>query len=349
VERYADDLGRFRSLGYHPIVSPGAWCWSRFFPAYHKAEANIASLLSAARRAGVRGALNTHWGDDGHECFFDYALPAHVYFLAECTENPGNKKGMENAKPAMRSGNAKGAKSAGALEIAKRRFRAVFGEDFDAVRSTEKIDLAWTRPGSETPANIGKCFFYDDPAQGLFSGLSSVRPAGRFYARMARDMEARAGGRSSKSRESLFRPLFVFAAAFCDFLAVKSDLRRKAVAAYRKHDKRALRAVLGDISKAETRLETVRVLYRSLWLRERSPFGLEIVDGRMGALAARLDYLRHILSEHVAGSMARLEELEFPHFSLYHGARGADGRPAAWPEFMLNHSALASRNTIKWW
>jgi hexosaminidase len=319
AKKYDGDLADFKSLGYAPYVSPGAWCWSRFFPAYYKAEANIASLLEAGKRAGVRGALNTHWGDDGHECFFDYNLPAHAYFLAQCTERDG------------------------VLSTAKSRFQAVFGEDFDAVRSTEKIDLAGTKPEALIPANIGKCFFYDDPAQGLFSGLPFVKPAGDFYAKTAKEMGALA------KRKSLFQPLFAFAESFCDFLAVKSDLRRKAVAAYRKNDKRALKAVMGDITKAETRLEKVRVLYRAYWLKERSPFGLEIVDGRMGILAARLDYLRHILTEHLAGRMARLEELEFAHFSMFHESRSPDYQPAIWPEFMLHYSALASRNTIKWW
>jgi hypothetical protein len=320
--KYDHDLGEFKKLGYAPFVSPGAWSWSRFFPAYYKAEANIATLLEAGKRAGVRGALNTHWGDDGHECFFDYNLPAHAYFLAQCTE--------ASDRDAV-------------LETAKRRFRAVFGEDFDAVRSTETIDLAGTKAEALIPANIGKCFFYDDPAQGLFSGLPFVKPAGEFYAKTAKEMGAHA------KRRSLFRPLFLFAEAFCDFLAVKSDLRRKAAAAYRKRDKRALKALLGDIAKAETRLDKVRDLYRAYWLHERSPFGLEIIDGRMGILAARLDYLRHILTEHLAGRLPRLEELEFAHFSMFHASRSPDYQPSIWPEFMLHYSALASRNTIKWW
>ncbi|GEM_PF-705486 len=331
-EKYGKDLADFGKLGYSPYVSPGAWSWSRFFPAYYKAEASIATLLEAGKQAGVRGALNTHWGDDGHECFFDYNLPAHAYFLAQCTETDG------------------------VLATAKLRFRAVFGEHFDAVVSTEKIDLAGTKPEALIPANIGKCFFYDDPAQGLFSGLPFVKPAGDFYAKLAKEMGAHAK-RSAKAAKAkgkshsqpIFQPLFEFAEAFCDFLAVKSDLRRKAVAAYRKKDRKALKALLGDIAKAEIRLEKVRVLYRAYWLHERSPFGLEVIDGRMGILAARLDHLRHILTEHFAGRMPRLEELEFAHYSMFHESRSPDYQPSIWPEYMLHYSALASRNTIKWW
>jgi hypothetical protein len=149
--------------------------------------------------------------------------------------------------------------------------------------------------------------------------------------------------------EGHFSPLFRLAAAFCDFLAIKADLRRRAAAAYRRKNARALSAVITDIGQASRKLEIFRRLYREQWLAERSPFGLEIVEGRIGALAARLDYLRHILGEHLQGRVPRLEELEFRHYSMFHASRSPDYQPAVWPEFFLHYSALASRNTIKWW
>lgn len=317
--KYARDLAEFRRLGYDPIVSPGVWCWSRFFPAYYKAERNIASLLGAAKRAGVRSALNTQWGDDGHECFFDWNLPAHAYFLAECA----------------------GDRDPGAA--ARRKFQAVFGEDFDAVRSVEGIDRAGYAEAGLLPYNVGKCFFYDDPAQGLFSGLPQVKPAEAFYRKTAREMAALA------RRKSRFRPLFRFAESFCGFLAVKADLRRKAAAAYRKRDRKAVKRLLPEVAAAKRKLATVQARYREIWLEERSPFGLEIIDGRMGALSARLDYLGGLLADFAAGKRRELPELDFPHYSMYHASRSPDYQPSVWPEFMLHYSALGSRNTIKWW
>lgn len=321
TEKYARNLADFQRMGYDPIVSPGVWGWSRFFPAYYKAEQNISTLLESAKRAKVQGALNTHWGDDGHECFFDWNLPAHAYFLAQCTE----------------------ADAADVPAAARRKFRAVFGEDFDAVRSVEKIDLAGYKPESLLPTNVGKCFFYDDPAQGLFSGMPKVKPADEFYRKTAKEMGALA------KRKSMFQPLFRFAEAFCDFLSVKADLRRNLAAAYKKKDKRALKRLHADILVAKRKLAKVQTLYRAYWLKERNPFGLEIIDGRMGALSSRLDYLHGIVGDYLAGKLDSLPELDFPHLSMFHASRGPDYQPSIWPDFMLHYSALASRNVIKWW
>jgi hexosaminidase len=317
--KYSKNLADFKRMGYDPIVSPGVWCWSRFFPAYYKAHANISTLVASAKRAGVQGALNTHWGDDGHECFFDWNLPAHAYFLAQCTETVD----VEAA--------------------ARRKFRAAFGEDFDAVLSVEKIDIAGYKIESLLPSNVGKCFFYDDPAQGLFSGMDKVKPAAEFYRKTAEEM------RALSKRKSLFQPLFRFAEAFCDFLSVKADLRRNLASAYKKQDRKALKRLLGDIALSGKKLAKVQKAYRAYWLSERKPFGLEIIDGRMGALAARLDYLGGIVGDYLDGSRKTLPELDFPHYSMFHASRGPDYQPAIWPDFFLHYSALGSRNTIKWW
>ena len=327
--KYSRDLKDFKNMGYAPMVSPGVWCWSRFFPAHYKAAANVGALLESAKKAGVRGALNTHWGDDGHECFFDFNLPAHAIFLAQCTEEGPRNEGGDDSESI--------------LKTAKSRFKAVCGFDYDAVVSVEQIDLAGYKVQTLLPHNTGKCFFYDDPAQGLFSGVPGVKPANAFYAKTAKRMKTLAG------RKSLFQPLFRFAEAFCDFLSVKADLRRSAEAAYRKKDKKGMKKVIADIAVAQRKLAKVQTLYRAYWLDERKPFGLEIIEGRMGMIATRLDYLRHILAEHLKGRMPRLEELEFEHYSQFWQARGPDYQPAIWPEFLLHYSCLASRNNIKWW
>jgi hypothetical protein len=318
-EKYARNLAEFKGMGYDPIVSPGVWCWSRFFPAHYKAKANISTLLESAKAASVQGALNTHWGDDGHECFFDWNLPAHAYFLAQCTETDD----VEGT--------------------AKRKFKAIFGDDYDAVRSVEQIDVAGYAVDSLLPYNVGKCFFYDDPAQGLFSGMKKVRPAGAFYKKTAAAMRARA------ARKTPFQSLFRFAEAFCDFLSVKADLRSRLAAAYKKKDRKSLKKIASEIPAAKRKLAKVQELYRAYWRYERHPFGLEIVDGRMGAVSARLDYLQGIVAEYLSGVREELPELAFDHYSMFHESRGPDYQPSIWPDYMLHYSALASRNVIKWW
>jgi hypothetical protein len=130
---------------------------------------------------------------------------------------------------------------------------------------------------------------------------------------------------------------------------VKADLRSRLAAAYKKKDRKALKKIAADIPVAKRKLAKVQELYRAYWLKERQPFGLEIIDGRMGALASRLDYLGNIVAGYLDGRLADLPELEFAHYSMFHESRGPDYQPSIWPDYMLHYSALASRNVIKWW
>lgn len=317
-ETYLKDLKDFQDMGYETLVSPGVWCWSRFFPAYHKAERNISTLLQSAKKMGVRKALNTHWGDDGHECFFNYNIPAHAIFMANCTEI--REENVETA--------------------AKAKVKAVFGVEFDDLVSTQEIDCIDGENGRILPPNVGKCLFYEDPVQSLFSGVEDVKPESTYYLKLA----AKYGALESHPS---FGDYFKQARLFCDYLTIKIGLNDKARAAYQAGDKEAMKVLIPSFHKARTIMSELKKLYRKLWLQERKAFGLEIVESRLATQISRFEYFEEIATAWIQGELPAIDELELEHFAFHHEGKGHDNYK--WPDHMLHYSQLFSRSQNKWW
>lgn len=317
-ETYLRDLKDFQNMGYETLVSPGVWCWSRFFPGYHKAERNISSLLQSAKKMGVRKALNTHWGDDGHECLFDYNIPAHALFMANCTEIRADQ--VESA--------------------AKAKVKAVFGVSFDDLVSTQEIDCIDGENGRILPPNVGKCLFYEDPVQSLFSGVEDVQPESAYYSHLATQFAAIENHKD-------FGSLFKQARLFCDYLAVKIGLNDQARAAYQAGDKESMLALIPSFRQAKSIMSEFKKLYRKNWLAERKAFGLEVVEARLATQISRFEYFEEIAEAWVAGELTTIDELELDHVAFHHGTEGDESYK--WPDHMLHYSQLFSRSQNKWW
>jgi glycosyl hydrolase family 20 len=61
-------LRRLRELGFRDLVaSPGLWTWSRFYPNYAVAFANVSSFARVAQREAAAGCIAAAWEDDGAE------------------------------------------------------------------------------------------------------------------------------------------------------------------------------------------------------------------------------------------------------------------------------------------
>tara|TARA_B110000483_G_scaffold242770_1_gene329696 strand:- start:398 stop:2263 length:1866 start_codon:yes stop_codon:yes gene_type:complete len=317
-ETYKRDLKDFQDMGYETLVSPGVWCWSRFFPGYKKAENNISSLLQSAKKMGVRKALNTHWGDDGHECFFDYNIPAHAVFMANCTE--------------LRSEDVEA--------TAKAKVRAVFDVGFDDLVLTGEIDCIDGYTGRILPPNIGKCLFYEDPVQALFSGVEEVKPEKEYYAKLSIKFAA-------LQAQGDFADYFEQAKLFCDYLTVKIGLNDQARAAYKGNDKAAMQALIPSFIEARKIMSNFKNLYRKLWLNERKAFGLEVVEGRLATQISRFEYFEQIATAWINDELKQIDELELEHVAFHHGSKEDD--EYKWPDHMLHYSQLFSRSQNKWW
>lgn len=64
----------FWERGFRQIVCTGTSCWENFIENIHISTGNISSFAAHAKKYGVKGLLNTGWGDFGHVCPFNSSL-----------------------------------------------------------------------------------------------------------------------------------------------------------------------------------------------------------------------------------------------------------------------------------
>lgn len=64
----------FWERGFEQIVCTGTSCWENFIENIHISTGNISSFAAHAKKYGVKGLLNTSWGDFGHVCPFNCNL-----------------------------------------------------------------------------------------------------------------------------------------------------------------------------------------------------------------------------------------------------------------------------------
>jgi hypothetical protein len=278
-EPYEKRILEYRAMGFEPLCSPGIWNWGCLWPSYEKVRRTLPLFTAKAKELGVRRMLVTAWGDDGQEAPFDANWPALCLFAEEAYE-----------------------RRAGAA-AAKARMRAVCGADYDALTRVGDLELY---PGKEgLCGSFGKALLWEDPLAGRVShGLGRRRLAPRF-----RQLAARIAADERKASPG-FKPLFAYARALAEFLALKADLFNEARWAYAQGDRAALRRISSSLPSRIKALEALHAARGRLWLSEFKPFGWEVLDGRFGGLRARLITMGERLDGWLSGRSETISELD---------------------------------------
>jgi hexosaminidase len=74
-------LEPFPKVGLATVVGTGIWAWEDVTPDFERTFANIDSFLSAGRKFGTLGIVNTNWADDA-QILFRMTLPGIAYGAA---------------------------------------------------------------------------------------------------------------------------------------------------------------------------------------------------------------------------------------------------------------------------
>lgn len=255
----------------------GAWTWNGFVPDAAFTLATMKPAMKSVRKNGVENVLVTMWGDNGGECS-PFSLLHTLYAIRRYADGEFDDRTI-------------------AAE-----FEKLFGvsyADFDALSLPDVV------PGRETvfPENPSKSLLYADPFLGVLDTAAAAAEEIPYakYAEILGEAGARAGE---------FSYLFDCEEKLCRVMERKAYLGIRTRAAYRKGDKKELASVAADYAETLSRLKEFYASFKTLWNRERKPFGFEVQDARLGGLMLRLEDCRLRLEEYIAGKTDAIAELE---------------------------------------
>lgn len=131
--------------------------------------------------------------------------------------------------------------------------------------------------------------------------------AGAYYQTL-RDRLIALRGKAEGNSTGLLLGMYI---ALADALMSKADLGKQLYRAYAAGELEILRRIAHkDISECVKKLEQYRDAREQVWNEESKIFGFEVIDGRMGALLARMKTASRRLSAYVEGHLDSLPELE---------------------------------------
>ncbi|MBE6976162.1 MAG: beta-N-acetylhexosaminidase [Ruminococcaceae bacterium] len=258
------------------VFAGGIWTWSGYVPNLRYSLDVIEASMRSVREHSVSTILFTMWGDNGADCARFSALPG-IFAAAE-----------------MARGNFDRA------DIA-RKFEAYTGYRFDEFMDLELPNLIGDNESINN--NPNKYLLFNDPFIGLFDFTVSDNLSA-LYADYAKQLAPSVNGRK-------YDYLFRFTTKLLEVLSVKCDLGIRLRKAYGANDKQALRHFADvEIPMLIGLVDELYVSYRTQWLTENKPFGLEVQENRFGGLLLRLRSCKDRLVNYLDGRINIIEELE---------------------------------------
>ena len=309
VKHYDEWIERHRMLGHEPVMAGGIWTWNHFWCALPHSLSATDCCMKSCKRKGLAEVFMTMWGDDGMEVDLWSALPGLQFFADH---------GYTGSADVDRKALAANLRGSCGIEI----------DDYVAASS---IDLppAVKNPGTFA-GNVSKGLLWQDPLLAVMDPEFGRSPLRKHYAALAKKL-AKAAAKKNAGAARLELP-----ARIAKVLALKSELRRDLVAAYRKGGRAKLRAIVkGDLADLRRELKQLWKTHRRVWLSLYKPFGLEVLERRYGGLAARLESLSDRLADYAAGRVDSIPELEAKLEKVYGHLR------------TVNHGRVATPSGIK--
>ncbi len=252
----------------------GAWTWTGFSGNNKCTLENMTAAMASCNEKHTDNIIMTMWGDNGKETSFWSMLPS--LYAVKCIYD-----GEDD------------------MDKIKRNFKALTGEDFDAMMLLDLyIDFGKRKRYDNTP---NKYLLYNDAFLG-FIDPALKRSYKDDYNELAEKLETAKNG-------SAYAYIFESHAALCRTLAIKHDLGKRTRAAYVADDKAAIEAIIADFGEAISTLESFIAAFRTLWFKENKPSGFEIQEQRLGGLLLRLRSQKERLEAYLAGG-DRIPELE---------------------------------------
>lgn len=280
-EAYADALHKHAQFPAPTVFAGGIWTWIGPAPDYPTTLQNTVSGLTACAKANIPLALATAWGDNGGECNLTAALLG-LQLYGELTFRPDYDE----------------------AELAQ-RFRRCCHADAQAFLDLSLLNyMPGMKDNPSDPVNACKFMLYQDPLIQLFeadtAGYAMAEHFGSLVTRYA--------------RYALENPdyalLFDFYTALANALALKCVWHEQAGDAVRSRNREQAAALADGIPATVEALDTLRVVWRRLWESTNKPNGFEIIEVRMGGIAARMSTAGEKMRAFALGQVDTIPELE---------------------------------------
>ena len=280
-EAYADALHKHAQFPAPTVFAGGIWTWIGPAPDYPTTLQNTVSGLTACAKAEIPLALATAWGDNGGECNLTAALLG-LQLYGELTFRPDYDE----------------------AELAQ-RFRRCCHADAQAFLDLSLLNyMPGMKDNPSDPVNACKFMLYQDPLIQLFeadtAGYAMAEHFGSLVTRYA--------------RYALENPdyalLFDFYTALANALALKCVWHEQAGDAVRSRNREQAAALADGIPATVEALDTLRVVWRRLWESTNKPNGFEIIEVRMGGIAARMSTAGEKMRAFALGQVDTIPELE---------------------------------------
>lgn len=280
-DAYADALYKHAQFPAPTVFAGGIWTWIGPAPDYPTTLQNTVSGLTACAKANIPLALATAWGDNGGECNLTAALLG-LQLYGELTFRPDYDED----------------------ELA-RRFRRCCHADAQAFLDLSLLNyMPGMKDNPSDPVNACKFMLYQDPLIQLFeadtAGYAMAEHFGSLVTRYA--------------RYALENPdyalLFDFYTALANALALKCVWHEQAGDAVRSRNREQAAALADGIGATVEALDTLRVVWRRLWESTNKPNGFEIIEVRMGGIAARMATAGEKMRAFALGQVDTIPELE---------------------------------------
>ncbi|MCL2425123.1 MAG: beta-N-acetylhexosaminidase [Oscillospiraceae bacterium] len=258
----------------------GTWKWGGFVAANSKSYSTTRCGFEASVSQGINTVINTLWGDDGAEAPLMSVLPG-IALYGELRYSSGSDVGID------------------------RLLKLLTGSSLDDFMTIEKLDLL---PGLDMPNikayNSTKILLYTD-IPSMFDLHYDNPDIPEHFTRLADEISVLV----NRAKNDEMKDYFNMYKGLADLLAVKSGLSIKLRNAYKTN---SFTAVINDLKKCSELAKVFTESFVALWSRTSKPFGLEIVNARLGGVMARCEATLQRIEMYTAGKLDKLEEFEFP-------------------------------------
>lgn len=282
------DMEKFRAYGVKGSFAAGLWKWFGYAPDNQYAERSMNLLLPAAIEGGTEDILITAWGDNGNECSVYAVIPAMLraaQLLYPC-------------------------------EVDAERLAELFtGYTASEWKLCDRLN--YVMPDLDKMSNAAKYLLHNDFLIGILD-YNIPDHAGDVYKKLLPEFTLLA------QRENAFSYIFQSYEALCRILVRKATYGKRLYRAYQERNSAVMKDLVEELPVIKKDLQAFYDAFRRLWLKDYKGFGFEVMDVRIGGLLTRIDTVRIMLNDYMAGRTERIYELEEERIEYFCGRLTGD-------------------------